>query len=219
MIPIFEETAEGRLGYSFEEFKRAFLDICEQHRSEGRALAFAFILYDFTQPEVGKMLRDRDYWRALHEISGHYLTVFSFHVQEPREAYDREWRLMVGVGPVNDPGMKTQLILKSYFELEERLELPAVLFFQTDEAGIAGYYLVRLSVRGVEEAFNEIRDLLSIAAEAARNRAQAPDTTPHDIMKAVERSLARRSIRGNLQRGLKVLKEIKDAVGLLSLLG
>lgn len=81
MIPIYLHDKSGHDSYFYDEFESDFLRICETHREEGRALAFAFILYDFTSPQVAKVLRDQDYWNALDQLSGKYLTVFSFHTR------------------------------------------------------------------------------------------------------------------------------------------
>ena len=54
---------------SNDAFSQSIIDICEQHRKEKRALAFAFILYDFENPQIFKILDDRNYWNALNTIS------------------------------------------------------------------------------------------------------------------------------------------------------
>ena len=61
----------------FQEFEESMLQICKEHQTTRRALAFAFILYDFNNAHVAKILKDPDYWQSLHQISGNYLTVFS----------------------------------------------------------------------------------------------------------------------------------------------
>ena len=50
--------------YDFESFKEQMLNICMKHRADGRAQAFAFILFDFTNPHISKIINDRDYWLA-----------------------------------------------------------------------------------------------------------------------------------------------------------
>src|SRR2546426_2572318 len=130
VIPIFEQKPTGSVGYSFPEFQKRFLDICAEHRSSGRALAFAFLLIDTDTPEFIKMLRDPDYWRALDQVAGRYLSVFTLMTHQPQSDYKRESRQMAGVGPVHDPGVKVRLILNSYFGLGGKLDLPAVLLFQ-----------------------------------------------------------------------------------------
>lgn len=218
MIKIYEESADGRAGYSFDEFREHLLEICAEHREEGRALAFAFLLYDFRIPEIAKMLRDEDYWRALDEISGQRLTVFSFDAREPKKSYKREFRRMVPVVAGGDPGMKTQLVLRSYFGLSEQLTLPAVLFFQASRDSINDYRLVRISARRVEDAFNEIRELLEVAAEALEKQVQKGRTEGGQLWDAMDRSIQKRQLKVSVSRGVKVMKDIKEAVSLLGLL-
>ena len=61
---------------SSDTFSQSIIDVCEKHRIDSRALAFAFILYDFNNPQIFKILNDRDYWNALHTISGKYLSIY-----------------------------------------------------------------------------------------------------------------------------------------------
>jgi len=53
-------------GYEYESFKKEFIEICEGHKNDSKALAFAFILYKTESPELIKLLEDDDYWSALH---------------------------------------------------------------------------------------------------------------------------------------------------------
>ena len=64
----------------FEQFKERFFKICEEHRSTGRALAFAFILFGEQHAEMYNMLENQNYWQALNTLSGRWLTVFTFRV-------------------------------------------------------------------------------------------------------------------------------------------
>src|SRR5580704_1457649 len=77
------------LPQDFKSFESKMLEICNEHRKEDRALAFAFILYDFENPHLRKILEDRYYWEALNIISGKYLTVFSIHCKR-EEQIERE---------------------------------------------------------------------------------------------------------------------------------
>ena len=66
MIPIVRHSrGEDNKSYSFDSFEQEFHHICEAHRSQGRAMAFAFILYDKNSPEIKKVLNDPDYWDSL----------------------------------------------------------------------------------------------------------------------------------------------------------
>jgi len=50
---------------SNDAFAQSIIDVCEKHRSDKRALAFAFILYDFGNPQMFKILNDSDSWRSV----------------------------------------------------------------------------------------------------------------------------------------------------------
>jgi hypothetical protein len=65
---------------SNDAFSQSIIDVCEKHRNDKRALAFAFILYDFENPQIFKILNDRNYWNALHIISGKYLSIYYIHI-------------------------------------------------------------------------------------------------------------------------------------------
>ncbi len=41
---------------SNDAFAQSIIDVCEKHRDDKRALAFAFILFDFESPQIFKIL-------------------------------------------------------------------------------------------------------------------------------------------------------------------
>jgi hypothetical protein len=219
VIAIFEQAPEGPVGYGFEDFQNRFLDICADHRASSRALAFAFLLFDIDTPEFMKMLRDPEYWDALHQISGRYLTVFALMADQPQYPYDREYRSMVHVGAVSDPGKKVQLILKSYFGLDVRALLPAVMFFQVDEDRVSGYSFVQLGSNTVESAFNEIRHLLRDIADVL---AKAESSSPQDgevLFGAIKNRLRKRKAVHFVKDGKKVLASVKEIATLARMIG
>lgn len=146
MIDLTREAPKGPRGYESADFERRFLEICDEHRSHGRALAFVFLWYDFRKPQILKVLRDGDYWRALDHISGSYLTTFSIRAAEPADDYVIEQKGMDGITGVHDPGRKYQLLLRSYFPISGRLALPALLFFQVHQGEVVacGLWELRL---------------------------------------------------------------------------
>jgi len=214
VIPVFEQKATGSVGYSFPEFQARFLDICAEHRASGRALAFAFLLLDVDTPEFIKMLRDPDYWRALDQLAGRYLSVFSLMTHQPQSEYKRESREMAAIGPVADPGMKVQLILNSYFGLDGKVDLPAVLLFQVAENKVSGYCLLQLRADTIEPAFNEVRDILRDLADALEKTETAGRSDPQASFDAIKNRLRKRKAVRVAKNGLKVLSELKDVLGL-----
>ena len=108
------------------------IHICNQHRKKNRALAFAFILYDFENPHLWKILNDREYWLALNRISGEYLTVFSLNYKEKRWPRSGYTHMLLNV-PVNfNPSIGTNELIEKYFGKTIQMRYPAILFFQVD---------------------------------------------------------------------------------------
>jgi hypothetical protein len=154
MISIYLSGKGGREGYPFEHFKHYFLDICHSHHEEGRALAFAFILYDFNHPEIIKTLHDQDYWKALDCISGKYLTVFSFH------HFDRRSR--------SDDFKNSQQFIEERFGIELSKARPSVLFFQITNGQVSVPFAVEIQSETVQQAFVEIRGILSDVVDSLK---------------------------------------------------
>lgn len=218
MVPIFEQTPDGEHGYSFPNFEERFLSICEEHREAGRALAFAILLFDVDSPEMIKMLRDPDYWSALDRVSGSCLSVFTLLTSQPRSSHDLEFRGLAGVGPVHDPGMKLQLILRSYFGVSETVRFPSVLLFQVDRQAVSGYCFVQLRSDSVETIFNEVRALIRDVAEALAASMGQGAGESEELFTAIKRRLLKRSTVQFLKDGKKVFDNVKDIVSLAGLL-
>ena len=95
MVPL-KIFKDGRIHeLSADAFGRSIIDLCEKHRKEKRALAFAFVLYDFENPQILKILNDEIYWNALNSISGQYLSIYYIHSRE--DTLVRTWQVLVTV--------------------------------------------------------------------------------------------------------------------------
>ncbi len=81
MVPIKLQKDGSIYELGTEEFSRSIIEVCEKHRKENRALAFAFILYNFENPQIVKILNDKNYWNALNTISDHYLSIYYINSQ------------------------------------------------------------------------------------------------------------------------------------------
>ena len=145
--------------------------ICNEHRLTNRALAFAFILYNFKNPQIYKILRDEDYWRSLNETSGRYLSVFyisqqdSYFGQDLSESDGKENRGLHGL--MTYEGLVP--LLKPYFQLDEKIELPAVLFFQEHDGLLTDYFLLGLDENKMEESFWELQKYIQTAVDNLEN--------------------------------------------------
>lgn len=150
-------------GISFDTFNDKMINICNEHRESGKALIFAFIIYDFASPHVSKILHDDDYWMALNTISGNKISIFSIHkplsIEEPAVNY----RSMYDVYPPNkyDPHALGEQIANKYFPVE--IESPSIIFFQVDKEQVIDAIIVGIKETLQEEAYEEIKDYIKTA--------------------------------------------------------
>jgi hypothetical protein len=155
---------------SNDAFAHSIIDVCEKHRNDKRALAFAFILYDFENPQILKILNDRNYWNALHTISGKYLSIYYIHSRENTFGEDLDavdGREQRGLYPiVGNNNLSTILpMLKRYLKLNEDVKNPSILFFQVDGTVISDYFLIELFEERIEDSFLELKDYVSSAVD------------------------------------------------------
>jgi len=148
-------TSKNEGVVTFKEFQEKFIEICKSHKDQDRALCFAFILYCQRDPQIPEILCNSNYWNALDEISGKYITVFSIKtIFEESPIYN-----MVSVSSVMKPNNASNQILEKYFNLNVEVLYPSILFFQVIEDKILNPFLVPLNETKKEESFMEIKKL------------------------------------------------------------
>jgi hypothetical protein len=168
MIPIKLQSEKELTDISPNELQDKILEICKRYHSENRALAFAFIFFDFNNPSISEVLSNFKYWKALDTISGKYLTVFHFNYAEEYFAEDLkrfegiERRQMHNFG--TDPAILSGI--KNFIELDQNIKIPSILFFQTDGKKILDYFIIELKEERIEESFLEIRDYIKSAVDS-----------------------------------------------------
>jgi hypothetical protein len=151
-------------------FAQSIIDVCEQHRNDKRALAFAFILYDFANPQIFKILNDSNYWNALHTISGKYLSIYYIHSHENTFGEDldainsHEQRGLYPIAGNNNPS-NILPILKRYLKLDKEVKNPSILFFQVDGTMISDYFLIELLEERIEDSFLELKEYVLSAVD------------------------------------------------------
>lgn len=167
MVPL-KLYSDGRiLEINTNEFNQSILDLCEKHRNQNRALAFAFLLYDFQNPQIFKILEDINYWNALNSISGKYLSIYYINSKERNFAEDlsmlNDYEKR-GLYPLESNNLSSIFpMLKRYLSLEDHVKLPSILFFQVEGTLILDYFLVELYEQKLEEGFLELKDYIMSA--------------------------------------------------------
>ncbi|MBU0663816.1 MAG: hypothetical protein KJ990_04640 [Proteobacteria bacterium] len=170
MVPlkIFEDGSIHE--FNNDNFCHGIIELCEKHIDENRALAFAFLIYDFCNPQIFKVLEDIHYWNALNAISGKLLSIYYIHSREKYFAEDLsaaseiERRSMYPISTGNNSS-HLHPILKNYLSLDYNVKLPSILFFQVEGGLISDYFIVELDEESIEKSFIEVKSYIEAAVE------------------------------------------------------
>ncbi|SEW34327.1 hypothetical protein SAMN05428988_4109 [Chitinophaga sp. YR573] len=138
MIPIFEQGQGEGIGHSFDTFLTRFIAICEEHLKNGRAKAFAFILYDFHDSAIKQVLRSQGGFARLDRLAGHDLSVFYLHSDNKRQ-----------LNAFND-------IFLHMFDILPAQNLPFVLFFKLVDRDAVDVEIAELEQSNIMFAFDEL---------------------------------------------------------------
>lgn len=154
-----------------DNLRNYIMQVCQTHKSENRALAFAFIVADLHNPHVNKILHDHNYINALHEISGKTLTVFFLmdnYVNRTIIDSSNSNRILLelGVQSLNGPPSLMPKQLAEILIEEEILETPCILFFQVEDYNVTDFFITKLNENRIEDGFLEIKDIIEKAVKS-----------------------------------------------------
>jgi hypothetical protein len=154
-----------------DNLREYLIKVCQTHKAENRALAFAFIVADLHNPNVNKILNDHDYINALHEISGKTLTVFFLmdnYVNRTIIDSSNSNRILLelGVQPLKGPPSLMPKELAKILIEEEILQTPCILFFQVEDYNVTEFFITKLRENRIEDGFLEIKDIIEKAVKS-----------------------------------------------------
>ena len=141
MVPIFEQGHGQGIGYMFDSFLKRFIDICEEHLENGRAKAFAFLLYDFKNQHIKDILKNQGGFAQLDRLSGNDLSVFYLH-SDNRQLVKAFNEIFLGA-----------------FEIKNEYQLPFVLFFTVADREVTNIEIVELEQTDLMFSFKELYDI------------------------------------------------------------
>lgn len=208
-------------GSSYNLFEEYFLKICNSHRDEDRALMFAFILYDFENPQIAKILNDANYWLSLHSISGEYLTVFSLHYK-PEDMKQRIQEIMrskmrgetskemLQIPTLQNPSKDTNKLIKKYFGDDIVVKYPSVLFFQVDKENVINHRFIQLDENRLEDSFSELKNYIKVAVESLNGVLRENKKNYLELFNLVDSSVAGTRQRIQIHKGIKKVTSIAE---------
>lgn len=209
-------------GSSYEQFEKEFLNICNAHRNDDNALVFAFLLYDFENAQIAKILNDPDYWLSLNAISGNFLTVFSLHykatgmkeklMEMMKQKMNSGANKEMGMIPTfQNPSIDTNNLIKKYFGNNIEIKYPSVLFFQVKNNAVSDYRLVQLDEKQIEAGFLELRKYIEAAANALKKVNRENKNNVDELFSLVDVSVA------GIRQGVQIKKGIKALTSIVEL--
>jgi hypothetical protein len=174
MFPIYINKTKENVDFDF--FIDNFQRICRFHQTQGRASAFAFIIYDFENIHLRKILMDTDYWDTLDRTSGNYMTIFSLFEEQTKQRFNdtlfpKKVRMKfdaVKIDTTNDLGLSYRQIIELFFGGTD-FPSPSILFFQVDEEQITDSFFVELKENKIEDGFIELKNIIDKSIEAIKD--------------------------------------------------
>ncbi len=187
------------------------LDLANQRLSgDERVPLFGVMLYTDAHPNLKKVLRDDDYWKALSEISGPRWCIFSVRTHKGHYGYPE-----LGPGQVGmmcqvwkEPEANKELL--GLFGLGSTEKLPALVLFVVDQAHGVDRIVVPIREKTVDEAYDGLREVMNRVATALQGVADTTLRDPVVVLGAVTSALDAHKNRRRLARGYEILKEIRD---------
>ncbi|MEX2409814.1 MAG: hypothetical protein WD607_00340 [Candidatus Paceibacterota bacterium] len=167
---VFKIKSDGSDPLDTENFLNDIVQTSIEHKKQNRALAFAFLIYDFESPHVAKILEDKNYWNSLHRIAGTYLSIYYIHseadslnekkVYFQSENVGKPFNYLYGYKKEGGPSDIAIPVLRQFFNIEERIKLPALIFFQIEGQNISDAIFIELEEQKIEASFLELKETL-----------------------------------------------------------
>jgi hypothetical protein len=127
-----------------------------------KAMAYGFIVYDFNNPSIRKVLSDKHYLQDLDQLTGKFISLFYINSQEKQ--FKNKLRY-----PILSPFIKANDLLRQKFAFDANLETPFIIFFQVDNDKIIDHFIIKLKEERLEECFFEFRNNLKAAVKSVKH--------------------------------------------------
>jgi len=193
MVPIFEQGQGNGIGYSFDSFLKRFIDLCEEHLENGRATAFAFILYNFQDNHIRNILRNQGGFTQLDRLSGKDLSVFYIHSDNKRL-----------LNAFNE-------IFLGAFEIKDQNQLPFVLFFNMKDREVTNVEIVEIEQSNLMFSFKELYDIIQNYIDRSKGKKiekLSPKTNKiTEFFKSVKKIALDKFIKWLIDKGADYAKE------------
>ena len=221
-------------GINYNEFKTNFIEICNNHKDDDIALVFAIIIYNESNPEISKILKDTDYWNSLDKLSGKYLTVFSIKKKSRRRLKGRTGfsinrRLDLGsqilrpssygipINTFSNLEDTNKDLLSELFGVNGEFPTPSILFFQIKDNMVLKSFFISLIEDKIEESYLEIKRYLTRAVDTLKPIKDENKGNSKELFDLIETDLLQSSRYYNIGKKISQIIQLSDLLGVFKL--
>jgi hypothetical protein len=200
-----------------KNLRNYILNVCQTHKLENRALAFAFIIADLHNPHVNKILHDHNYINSLHEISGKTLTVFFLmddYVNRTIIDTSNSNRMLLelGVQPLSGPPSLMPKQLAKILIEEEILSTPSILFFQVEDFNVTDFFTTKLKENKIEDGFLEIKDIIEKAVNSLAHVKSENYSNSQELFNLIKQEIDSSNFWKNATKVYKNVIKLKEFI-------
>jgi hypothetical protein len=181
---------------------------------------FGLILFTTEHPHLIKVLRDDDYWNALHAKSGPRWPIFSIRPKEGKvvtrfpESHQGMMTFMVPIREWHEPG-QNQKILEA-LEIENTSELPLMMVFAQGPKGEVLRVVFKITGGSAEECYESVSTAVDVVADAVKNVAEENIKNTYEVFNLMESALNQHILFQRIQQGVSFAEWVKSVFSLFS---
>ena len=175
---------------------------------------WGILLFTDVHANIIKTLRDVDYYRALNEITGSELALFTTILfPQELEMPDRNPYALYDMMPIWKEPRENKKIFP-WFNIKDRSELPLLVIFGHADGN---FYYQKFSIQdsSVEDAFNSLRSALSrISTIIEKNRKNYGVADPKEIFKQAQWEIKKLATKEKLKNFFEAASTFRGAIGI-----
>ena len=176
----------------------------------GRFPLFGIILFTEAHPHVVMMLKDRDYYAALDEITGEQIAVFATMLFRGEYTYPSPPPgVLAHMVPIWKEPAENKKVL-TWFDIRDSRALPLFVVFTVDGDELY-YQLYPLKSESPQEVFNSFREVLSAIGVRLQ---QSKNMTPIDVFKMAKWEIKKLRAKQKVRDILETISVFRGVAGI-----
>jgi hypothetical protein len=206
-----DKTTFIKLGFCYlERIKMTWaLDLAKKlHSGDNPPPLFGIILYTDAHPNIKKVLRDDDYWKALDEISGPKWAIFSVRARKRYIDLPPEGVHHMMVPVWKEPSANRELL--EVFELKDTSGLPVLVIFTFDGENLYRT-IVKINESDPNAAFASIKSEVQKVSDALEGLDPESLLQAKVVYYAVNKALnGNKYQKARITKIYSIIKELRD---------